>query len=630
MLGYCQYDHFEENCPKGCFNNACAVPNCEWIPISTENAPKATAYARALWMPEVGKMLVIGGLEHDTWASTYDPEADRWESVADCNTGHYNPGLVWTGAVALMWGEGGLYYDPTEGLCSGLPSPPVELGTRGPSAAWTGSEMIIWGGSTGVDTIVGARYAPGSTNPGQGLWTATSTGSGCPSERGDHATVWTGDRMIVWGGSTPPGANPTNSGALYDPESDTWVPTSTGPNCPSPRATGPNAAVWTGEKMIIWGGGGGTGCAEGLGDGGLYDPRTDSWDSISATDAPAPRHLATAVWTGREMIVWGGSPNGGLDAYNDGGRYYPSIDTWTPIETDNAPSPRYGHVAVWTGKEMIVWGGQNNAGSLGDGAIYRCQTDGGNAGFGRLWVMANPIRVRAVPSAGVAWDEFIVTISNIGSEDLVIDDIYVKGDPDFSCPMDGLRFPYTDSGNPSCSVGPGMAFFTCYFSIISGDQARGLLVVETHDPTSPSVEVPIVLDLVGDLTPNDWGDLPQEQMFFSVKPNPVRISPLPVGQSLVIELCYLSMTWQLAPQEHNSAKNVMVSTEGDAFSVLRVEDGSGNTLPLPFDCWPDAYRGKIFVEYRPLEDSHEDGRLVVRFTDDYGLRQTLKVPLTFQ
>src|SRR6476660_899142 len=36
-----------------------------------------------------------------------------------------------------------------------------------------------------------------------------------------------------------------------------------------------------------------------------------------------------------------------------------SDDTWTATSTTNAPSARAGHTAVWTGTEMIVWGGGN-------------------------------------------------------------------------------------------------------------------------------------------------------------------------------------------------------------------------------------------------------------------------------
>src|SRR5262245_38906542 len=35
-------------------------------------------------------------------------------------------------------------------------------------------------------------------------------------------------------------------------------------------------------------------------------------------------------------------------------------DTWTPTSMTNVPAERSGHTAVWTGSEMIVWGGASN------------------------------------------------------------------------------------------------------------------------------------------------------------------------------------------------------------------------------------------------------------------------------
>ena len=36
-------------------------------------------------------------------------------------------------------------------------------------------------------------------------------------------------------------------------------------------------------------------------------------------------------------------------------------DTWTATSTTDAPDARYNHTAVWTGSEMIVWGGFGTA-----------------------------------------------------------------------------------------------------------------------------------------------------------------------------------------------------------------------------------------------------------------------------
>ena len=92
-----------------------------------------------------------------------------------------------------------------------------------------------------------------------------------------------------------------------------------------------------------------------LNTGGRYNPSTDSWTATSTTNAPTARVGHTAVWTGSEMIVWGG--DGDIGCLNTGGRYNPSTDSWTATSTTNAPAARDGHTAVWTGSEMIVWGG---------------------------------------------------------------------------------------------------------------------------------------------------------------------------------------------------------------------------------------------------------------------------------
>ena len=80
----------------------------------------------------------------------------------------------------------------------------------------------------------------------------------------------------------------------------------------------------------------------------------DTWTETTTTNAPTYRFSHTAVWTGSEMIVWGG---GGAGSLNTGGRYNPSTDSWRATSTTNAPSRRGNHTAVWTGREMIVWGG---------------------------------------------------------------------------------------------------------------------------------------------------------------------------------------------------------------------------------------------------------------------------------
>src|SRR6185295_16169015 len=56
--------------------------------------------------------------------------------------------------------------------------------------------------------------------------------------------------------------------------------------------------------------------------------------------------------------------------FSSGGRYYPDIDLWVSTGTTNSPSGRFSHTAVWTGSEMVVWGGGNSTSLLNTGGRY--------------------------------------------------------------------------------------------------------------------------------------------------------------------------------------------------------------------------------------------------------------------
>jgi N-acetylneuraminic acid mutarotase len=155
---------------------------------------------------------------------------------------------------------------------------------------------------------------------------------------------------------------------------DTWTATTT-VDAPDVRAN--QTALWTGSEMIIWGGYNVTNNQlNTLNTGGRYNPATDSWTATSITNAPTGRDFHTAVWTGSEMIVWGGYNYPACDL-NSGGRYNPIADSWTPTSTVNAPEARESHTAVWTGSEMIVWGGSGCCSScnLNSGSRYDPLTD---------------------------------------------------------------------------------------------------------------------------------------------------------------------------------------------------------------------------------------------------------------
>ncbi len=100
--------------------------------------------------------------------------------------------------------------------------------------------------------------------------------------------------------------------------------------------------------MIVWGGSFDT-------TGGRYNTGNDSWTATSIVNAPSGRAFHTAVWTGVEMVIWGGNDENNY--LGTGGRYTPATDSWTVTADTAARSMRAYHTAVWNGSEMIIWGG---------------------------------------------------------------------------------------------------------------------------------------------------------------------------------------------------------------------------------------------------------------------------------
>lgn len=142
---------------------------------------------------------------------------------------------------------------------------------------------------------------------------------------------------------------------------------STLPDPPFYRFRG--AAVWTGSELVYWGGESEYG-DEVHGDGAAFDPATGRWRPL----APGPlsaRSGAAAVWTGDEVLIWGG---GHEATTSDGAAYDPEEDEWRSLP-ESPLGPRVPVGAVWTGTEMIVWGSASRAASAVDGAAYDPRED---------------------------------------------------------------------------------------------------------------------------------------------------------------------------------------------------------------------------------------------------------------
>lgn len=278
---------------------------------------------------------------------------------------------VWTGQSMIVWGGStsggnlsnlGSRYDPELDQWFGLSEIGLPAARRGHTAVWTPQGMVVWGGFGTTYLGSGSLYSLVTAT-----WTSLPLG-GAPAGRDEHLAVWTGSRMIVWGGKNAAGL--LADGGLYDPVAQQWSALATAPGV-EPRQN--PAGVWTGSHLLVWGG---LGALGELGTGarlpvtGGTTPGT--WSAMASAGAPAARLGHSAVWTGQKLLVWGGQA--GSTFRGDGAAYDPTLDSWQALPTANAPSARSGHLAVWTGDEMLVFGGRNAGGDVADGAAYRPAT----------------------------------------------------------------------------------------------------------------------------------------------------------------------------------------------------------------------------------------------------------------
>ncbi len=302
--------------------------------------------------------------------------------------------MEWTGSEVLVWGgtnADGFAWSPVSNAWRQLPTMNQPAGYQRPGGTWTGSEFVVWGGYSSTYQNTGARYDP-VTN----VWRPMSTVQ-APSARWSARLAWTGSEVMVFGGyGTLPdaGVGELNDGALYDPALDTWRALPTGApaiggatptllpignevlvfsTCAqagarlsltsnqwlpmsmtnSPNSCGssqpPVVSVWTGQELLSVGGP--------VGSGARYSPTTDTWSPLPA-GPPCQSTYQTGVWTGRELLVWGGvrytCPS---NPPRVGYRFRPGTNTWVPMTALGQPTWEESSSSVWTGSELVLLGG---------------------------------------------------------------------------------------------------------------------------------------------------------------------------------------------------------------------------------------------------------------------------------
>lgn len=163
-------------------------------------------------------------------AIVYDINSDRWETVPDVPVGVYTPPYPNDSPKSL----------------------PFDLATDG-------TRVFIWGGDKNAFQSMSGFYYNDSSK----TWKIMSMVNAPDSRRAFFSIHWTGTKLLIWSGfdtalccgfdyySANPSKKLLSDGALYDPNTDTWqaIPAPIGN---TGRAY--HASVWTGQEMVIIGG----------------------------------------------------------------------------------------------------------------------------------------------------------------------------------------------------------------------------------------------------------------------------------------------------------------------------------------------------------------------------------------
>jgi hypothetical protein len=350
---------------KGLVNTfSIAAPS--WINGATANQPSPRSSHSSIWTGQ--ELIVWGGKASPTTllatGGRYRPDLDQWTSISTISAPAPRSGhsAIWTGDEMIVWGGFG-----TVGfLASGGRFQPTSqrwspISTSGPAervghiAIWTGSRMVIWGGRNATGLLNdGTLYDPATD-----LWSTLSTPNP-PEPRHAAAALWTGSQILIWGGEGASGPLSTGSKLNFNESGQplSWQPMTT-LNAPSPRSE--HSAIWTGSRLVVWGG---ANPNTALADGAAYDPATDSWTTLSADNAPSARAGHVAIWSGAEMIIWSGLGVSGSLA--SGGALDPIANTWRTLQNPGSPTARDHGGAIWANGELLVFGGFSNGVALGN------------------------------------------------------------------------------------------------------------------------------------------------------------------------------------------------------------------------------------------------------------------------
>ena len=339
-----------------------------WRPLSVAGMPADLPSPRVRSIGNYGPLLAgdhVVVLYPDTkpaiTAAVYDVKGDRWTVLPiDGSSPSPRTGAVtaWTGSKLIVWGgEGGgkvvgdgALLDPVAGRFSPMTSTGAPSPRKIAAAAWTGSRLVVFSGvGEGDDWIAGCKMCGGGIyDPATDQWVRLAT-EGAP----DRATrlFWTGKRVIAG----------VSGDALFDPAANRWEPT--GDRAALSMLGSLGYASWIeGDRFVTLAGPGRSGA--------VADLDLRSWETVPPVTFPdregyggyfiaddrrllelkLGRLYPPARLTNRDEV------QGGWMATVSGRQHRWEI---AQIPELNSPPSLVGGVIVWTGSQLIVWGGMD-------------------------------------------------------------------------------------------------------------------------------------------------------------------------------------------------------------------------------------------------------------------------------
>jgi N-acetylneuraminic acid mutarotase len=193
--------------------------------------------------------------------------------------------------------------------------------------------------------------------------------------------VWAGKEILVCCGRIV-GAGA--SAGAYDPEADQWRDISA-----PPISTAFAEAIWTGEEMLVFGGVGQGGTTNLVG-AAAYDPMTDTWRRLA--DLPYGLERTADATIGNGVVYAWPSPSQGTTRMPIA--YAIASDEWVTLPNPPTPDPSTPSL-VWMGDLLFAYGAVSEPGGgvVGIGVTFEPVS--------QTWTLAQPAPLEPVsPSEG--------------------------------------------------------------------------------------------------------------------------------------------------------------------------------------------------------------------------------------